>query len=287
MLNIDYTVVTYGAEGLRRVEKMLLPPAPGVRYVVSWQNAPDIDIPPRLSLPDVLLVKTDSRGISRNRNNALDYCTADIVVFADDDLILYPDAPENIRNTYAAYPDADIITFISEGSGDNTRFPKTGVKFGNKFRRKFPKGYGVRSIEITMRRRAAETLRCCPDLGIGSPTIHAGEDEMIVLTALRRGMNGRFQPIAICSHPHPSTGEKSGFTPDNLMGFGCVIALSYPWTALLRIPLKAWRCRKSATGGFLSALWHITRGALAAPGIYLKNRYFLAPRNFSYQSRRT
>ncbi|MDE7159673.1 MAG: glycosyltransferase family 2 protein [Muribaculaceae bacterium] len=266
-VRVDYAVVTYGPEGISRVASMLLPPAPGVRYVVSWQNHDGAPVPDALERPDVLVVRTSTRGISLNRNNALSHCDADIVIFADDDLTLYPGAPDAVREAYARHPEAQVITFRSD-HGDPGRFPLSATRLG----RRLPKGYSVASFEITMRGRAARILRCCPEMGVGAPSIHGGEDELILWTALRNGLETRFEPAVICAHPHPSTGLRDMPAPGNLRAIGCAIALMYPLTAPLRIPLKIWRLWRDGKGRLPSVALHIAAGALKAPGIYFRNR---------------
>lgn len=267
MMRIDYAVVTYGREGLERVARMLPEEAPGVRYVVSWQNPQQMSLPPRLERPDVLIAPTESKGISNNRNNALRHCNADITVFADDDLILYPEAPGLIREAYARHPGAEVITFRSD-HGDPARFPAEETSLGSRL----PKGYSVASFEITMSREAARRLRCCPEMGVGAPAIHGGEDELILWTAIRSGMEVLYVPATICAHPHPSTGTKGRVTPGNLRAGGCVVALMYPLTSPLRIPLKIWRTWRAGRSSLGAAIRYTLLGALEAPGVYRRNR---------------
>lgn len=271
MLTVDFAVVTFGAEGIERVSSMVLPPVEGVRYVVSWQNSGDISLPYALRRDDISVFRTPTRGISLNRNNALEHCSADIVIFADDDLILYPEAIDQVRAVFEANPSVDVATFRSD-HGDPGRFPATEVRLG----RRMPKGYYVTSFEITLRRSSAGLLRCCPELGIGSPLLHGGEDEMFLLNAVRRGLDCRFFPITVCSHPHDSTGLKASLTRGNLLASGCIIALTYPSTAFLRVPLKAWRIWRNGQAGLFRAFNSLARGALMAPGLRRRNSGFLS-----------
>lgn len=51
------------------------------------------------------------RGVGLNRNNALMRATADVCLFADDDVVYYDDYATLIEQTYAEHPDADVIIF--------------------------------------------------------------------------------------------------------------------------------------------------------------------------------
>lgn len=269
--SLDLAVVTHRPEGIERVAKMVLPPAEGITYVVSWQNHQDAPVPPQLAArPDVKIFRTDSKGISCNRNNALDHCEGDIILFSDDDLTYKPSDLEALRRLYKERPELEMVTLRCD-CGYPEVYPTRETKLGSKL----PKNYYVTSREISFRRTAASDLRCCPELGLGSPLLHCGEDEVFLLTAIHRGLDCRFVPLTICAHPHESTGTKSTVPNGVLLGFGCVIALQYPQTATLRIPLKAWRLWRAGKASLLKSLVSLTRGALMTPGLKKRNKKFL------------
>ncbi len=266
--DLDLAVVTYGPEGMERVAKMLPEPAEGVRYVVSWQASEAKPLPDLLrGRSDVEVHRIESKGISLNRNNALAHCTADIILFADDDLTLYPEGLTELRKAFAENPDVDVATFRSD-HGDMSRFPTAKTILGTRL----PKNYYVSGIEIALRRSSAGALCWCPELGLGVPRLHGGEDELFVLSAIRRGLKCCFFPITICAHPHPSTGTKRNPTPGNLRGAGCTIALTYPLSWPLRVPLKAWRLRRQGAKNILRSLYYLFCGAAMAPGVLRRNR---------------
>lgn len=270
--SLDLAVVTHRPEGLERVAKMLLPPAQGVTYVVSWQDHRDAPIPADLAArEDVKIYRTNACGISGNRNNALDHCSGEIILFADDDLILYQDGLDELRRIFLVNLDLDFATFRSE-HGDMNRFPIEAVRLSHKG---FPKGYSVASFELAFRRESAPWLRCCPELGLGSERFHGGEDEALLLAALHCGLNCWFFPVTICAHPHDSTGTKASLTDQNLLASGCIIALQYPWSAALRVPLKAWRLSRQGKAPLFRGLKLLAQGALAAPGLRRRNKKFL------------
>lgn len=268
MLTLDLAVVTHRPEGLQKVAEMLLPPIAGVRYVVSWQQHCGAEIPDALTRrKDVDIHRFDGAGISSNRNNAIEHCTSDIILFADDDLELFPQGLAEIRKSFEDCPKLDVATFKSMHA-DLNRFPARRTPLN----RHYPKGYWVTSVEIAFRRSTAGSLRCCPELGLGAPSLHGGEDEMLLQSAIRRGLNCWFYPVDICAHPHPSTGTKSNLTAGNLRAAGCVLALLNPSTCILRVPLKAWRLRRQGQKNIIKSLWHLYCGAFKAPGVLRRNR---------------
>lgn len=57
------------------------------------------------------MITTATRGVGTNRNLALTYATADICLFADDDVIYNDNAEEVVMAEFNAHPDADIFIF--------------------------------------------------------------------------------------------------------------------------------------------------------------------------------
>lgn len=57
------------------------------------------------------MITTDTRGVGTNRNLALLYASADICLFADDDVVYCDDMENRVLAEFAAHPDADVIIF--------------------------------------------------------------------------------------------------------------------------------------------------------------------------------
>lgn len=267
-MTVDLAVATYRPEGIERVARMVLAPMEGVRYVVSWQEHGDAPVPESLARrDDVEIHRFERKGQSLNRNNAMNHCTADIILHADDDLVYTPQGLQTVIDTFSNNPDIDVATFRSERVPPKTYPARTTV-----LNRRLPRGYFASMIEIAVRRSTAGSLRCCPELGLASARMHGGEDEMFLQTAIRRGLRCLFVPVTICSHPAPSTGTKARLTPENLRATGCTIALSYGPSAILRVPLKAMRVSRAGQAPFLRALFYIAQGALEAHGLRRRNR---------------
>lgn len=270
MLTLDIAISTYRPEGIERVALMVLPPIVGVNYVVSWQEHGNAPIPQALQRSDVAIYRFDHKGQSFNRNNSLARCKGDIIVVADDDLVLYADKLEKVRKYYEDNPEADFVTFRAEWGNHTKLYPK----YETRLTLPLPKYYYVSCIEITLRRRTAGSLRFHPLFGLGSPKLQGGEDELLLLVAIKRGLDCRFVPIDICKHDHPSTGIKGAYTPGNLRAQGAVITLYWPKTAVLRVPLKAWRVARAGKASLLMALAYTASGAIMGCAIYWRTRRY-------------
>lgn len=268
-MTLDVAIATYRPEGIQRVTQMQLPSVEGVRYVVSWQEHGDTPVPESLRRrDDVKIYRFGKSGQSLNRNNAMDHCTADIILHGDDDLVYTPEGLSGVIRTFQDNPDIDIAAFRSDRVPPKV-YPSVATKLG----RKLPRGYFASMIEIAVRRSTAGSLRCCPELGLASPRMHGGEDEMFLQSAIRRGLTCLFVPLTVCSHPAPSTGTKGAYTPANMRASGCTIALTYGgWESLLRVPLKAWRLARSGRARLLPALYYTAQGAIESKSLHRRNR---------------
>lgn len=263
-MNIDVLIATYKPEGIRRVADASLPEIEGVRYVISWQQDENAEIPGDLKRRDIEIHRFDGAGLSRNRNNGLGFCKGEVIVIADDDEKIFPEGLRRLSKAYEENPEVDLITF--ESIHDNgVKYPSGECRLG----RILPKGYYVSSIELSFRRRCG--LKFCPELGLNSGRMHCGEDDMILQSAIRRGFDCRFFPILVCEHDHSSTGNRTGMSRETLRGAGCVIALTYGWQALLRVPLKALRLWRAGKSGLLKALFYISQGAMESIGLLKRN----------------
>ena len=258
MLSLDVAISTYRPEGIQRVEKMLrpLPEQEGVKYVVSWQEHNNSDIPDYLAQrPDVEIYRLDKKGLSNNRNNAIENCKADIVLIADDDLELQKDFADKILTTFEEDPNIDMALFKI-----NFGIPKNYPPRDCLINLPLPKNYYINSIEMAFKKESFKNLRFNPDLGLGAPEMHCGEEELFVLSAIKKGLKIQFSNKIIASHPDPTTGNK--ITKEILRGQGYVIKSYHPYSWILRLPLKALRIKKGEKEKFFYSLFYLVQGAL-------------------------
>ncbi|MDE6484451.1 MAG: glycosyltransferase [Duncaniella sp.] len=266
MTTLEVLIPTHTPEGISRVEEMNLPEIDGVGYVVSWQNYGDGVIPDALaSRSDVKIVKYRRKGVSANRNNALDNATADILLIGDDDLIYTAGRLEAVRRVMDENPDVDYASFRYEGA-DEKVYPSGECDLGGRI----PKYFSQTTFEIALRRNSpAGQLRFNEQFGPGAPVFSAAEDEIMFLTARARGIKMRFFPVTIACHPGLTTGCRGVDNDGILLSAGAVIAKTFPLTAALRIPLKAWRLFRSGKATFFKSLLLMSKGAIKGMRIRL------------------
>lgn len=257
-MTLDVLIATHRPDGIRRVDGMSLPLVEGVRYIVSWQMGGDTPVPAALAgRDDVEIHRTESIGLSLNRNDGISRSQADIYLIADDDLSYTAGQLRAVMEAFGSRPDMDVAAFMAESDVPKP-YPSAECPV-----MPYPKGYYPTSFEIAVRRSARTApLRFDLRFGLGSGVFHLGEEDVFMLSAHRLGLDMRFIPIVITRHDGPTTGERAVSDPKALRAMGAVMLLLYPATFPLRIPLKAWRLARKAHAPMPVAFVRMAEGAL-------------------------
>ena len=251
-MKLEVMICTYG--NLDKVAQMQLPLVDEVGYLISCQSYP-CELPSSLQRNDVKVVFSDTIGLSNNRNNAIEHATAPYGLIADDDLIFDAEGLKRIWETFDKHPDLAVATFKAEVAGHV--HPPCEWDLWKPY-----KNYNVASVEIALNMAIIrrEGLRFNPEFGIGAKRFTCAEENVFLLNVEKRGLTGRYFPIAICSHPHESTGTRNQSEQGVLQAQGAYIGLKYGCTKIPRLLLKAKRTR----GNFFKNLWHLCQGAIYA-----------------------
>ena len=255
MLSLDVAISTYREEGIKRVEKMLSSPKTGVKYIISWQEHENAEIPISVKeRKDVEVFRLDKKGLSNNRNNAIDHCKGDIILISDDDLQYQGDFADKIIYAFEKNPEVDLGIFKVKFEKEKA-YPEEDCQLNLPF----PKNYYCSSVEIAFRREKVSALKFWDKMGLGNHLLECGEDELFLISAIKRSLNCRFFNEYIATHPLETTGNK--ISDGILRGQGFIIGLIYPYTSIFRIPLKAFRTYKTKKIAFFSTLLQLERGA--------------------------
>lgn len=133
---------------------------------------------------NALYLSFAERGVGLNRNNALMRASADICLFADDDMVYLDDYVETVISAFESYPDADVIIFNLQ-EPVRTRYviqSEQKVRWYNYFR------YGTARIAIRLKpiRENAVFFNQC--FGGGTEHCH-GEDTLFLTACLQNKLN--------------------------------------------------------------------------------------------------
>lgn len=229
-------------EGIRHVPDLLLPPRPDVDYIVSFQYTSEDKtalVPPQLTeRADVTVYPLPGRGLSANRNHAFRHATGDVLLIADDDNRYRPEYFDSILQVYEQEEEVDIALFrVKDHQGKWLKsYPEQQFDYSDA-----PRSYYPCSPEITLRRRVVESgLHFNEHFGLGASFLCAGEEDVFLCDALRRGLTVRGYPYAIAETDGTGTGLR--FLTDMRVqrSKGAVFCYVYGWQKAL------WLCLKEA-----------------------------------------
>ncbi len=135
MVNLQVLVATMNQEDLSLYKKMNLQ----CDTIFANQCGKNCARKETIDGHNVLMVSTDTVGVGINRNVALMYATADIVLFADDDVVYQDGYDQEVIRAFQKYPDADAILFrtVSTKTGEADSLVGNGsgrLKFYNSFK---------------------------------------------------------------------------------------------------------------------------------------------------------
>ena len=257
-VRLQVQICTLGREGMRRLIAAGHPRVEGVEWLVSWQ-LPEDSCP----VPDILLERSDfrvivsrDRGLSRNRNHALDATGAPYILIGDDDVDYTPAGLRQLLSAFESRPDLDVICCRYTCRGQYVK-PYGNGEFSLLSP---PRGWYPTSFEIALRAGKLRGLRFNENLGLGAPVCNCGEEDVLLATLLRTGAEGVGLPILIGAHNTPTTGEKLACDARFIFTHGAVMTWLHPRTWPLRLLAHA---RRSPLP-FLRYLRHSLRGALHA-----------------------
>ena len=228
-------------DGICRVPSTLLSPEEEVWYAVSWQRT-SAALSPEAKQAEVLLRhRTDvclttlaGRGLSRNRNHAVETalsCLSNpledaIFVIADDDERLFPDTFARLRTLYQHHPrmDGALLRVRRTFDGQYLKpYPHTLMAYG-----RHPRSYYPSSVEMTFRTRVWHTgVRFDERFGLGSDQLCAGEEDVLLTNLLRKGLRVLIVPEDLCTTQAATTGSRV-LEPRVLRSKGAVYG--YQWS---------------------------------------------------------
>lgn len=242
-VKLDVMIVSMAGRMDHLLSAGALPEVEGVRYIVACQDPehtlPDDYVPPEFSgRADLRFGLFRDRGVTKNRNHALDMSSAPYIYIADDDLEFSADGFRTIILTMERNPELDCALFRAD-IPEKRVFPPGEADLRKPWRFHSPVNFEIALRLQTVRRYG---IRFCELVGIGAPRMGAGEEEMMMASLRKRGCSIRFFPKVIVRHPGNTTSVRNALRSDVIRSKGAVIgSLNTPLGVLLRLPLEAWR----------------------------------------------
>ncbi len=192
-------------QGLEKIADLLLEQRNDFSYIVSHQVTDEKyrPVPPALRRSDVIVSQIAGRGISRNRNNALDLADGDVALLADDDVRFTHDYFEVIREAFSGDSSLDVACFkIATPAGEEEYKDYTP----HQFVLNETNGHYISSLEIAFRLNPIRKrgIRFDERFGLGSGLIQYGEEAVFIHDCIRSGLVVKYIPSYVVEHPFMS-----------------------------------------------------------------------------------
>lgn len=246
-------------EGINSVAQLILTPAEGISYVISWQhsgNENNIQVPSQLIRDDISIYHLQGRGLSRNRNNALRHATAQLCLIADDDCRYTHEWLQSVIKTFEEHTATDLATFKMKSDYCQKIYPTQPHDLQKPARK-----YYSTSFEIAFRReKVIGNIQFNENFGLGSAVFHCCEEEIFIHDAISRGLQCWFYPITIVEHNHPTTDTSRATEPHILMAKGAYLYIGYRSKMLLYPFAIAWKTARMHRCSYFRSLWYLFKG---------------------------
>lgn len=157
--------------------------------------------------PNVRVINSFEKGLSRSRNLAVKNASKKICLIADDDVIYLPNFDNDIVNAFNIIGDASIVTFNHQRIGLDIPQKKSKIIF----RHSFKSIWNVSSIEIAFRldRIKNNNIVFNEYFGLGS-VFETAEEFLFLRSSIIHKLKIFYNPSVIVSHPKLSSGIDEG-----------------------------------------------------------------------------
>ncbi|MGL4865766.1 MAG: glycosyltransferase [Cetobacterium sp.] len=144
----------------------------------------------------IIHIKSNEKGLSRNRNIGLKKANGSIIAFPDDDCKYFKNTLVEVLKTFQAIPESDAVIgkIIDENGKDCIR------KWGRKLERLNSNNFYSKMSSITLFKKNKDKIKFDEDLGAGSK-YGSSEDADLLYKMIKNGDNIFYNPEIILFHP--------------------------------------------------------------------------------------
>jgi glycosyltransferase involved in cell wall biosynthesis len=180
----------------------------------------------------------NERGIGLSRNNAFMRATADICLFADDDVTYVDDYKESILMSFKNNPKADIILFNVPSTNPDRPSHQTTKK--GRVRLFNCLKYGAVRIAVRTEKVREENIHFSLLFG-GGAKYGSGEDSLFIFECIKKGLKVYAEPKVIGYVSQESSSWFNGYTDKFFIDKGVLFAClskRLAWLLCLRFVIR-------------------------------------------------
>lgn len=200
----------------------------------------------------------NERGIGLSRNSGMMRADADIIQFADDDMVFTETYSQDVLEEYKKHPEADVILF-SNRCLNKDRMPYEVNRFGRVGRIEAVNFGGAR---ITARREKLLYHNISYSLLFGGGAKYkAGEDVTFVQDCIKAGLKVYKSPVIVSTMKQDSSTWFTGFHEKYYRDKGALLAANFPLISRFGVYIQAFKNRKQSEYSFKELLDFYRKGA--------------------------
>lgn len=239
-MELEVLVATMQQTDLSLVEKMnLRQNAVIANQCGRWEFAQS-----QIGDKQIRMLSTDTKGVGINRNLALQLAEADILLFADDDMVYYDGALQGVVDAFRQQPEADVIFFCMDYTRDGEIFEQRRHKTKRLHTWNCLR-YGAARMAI--RREAVIRHRLTFSTLFGGGCLYgSGEDTLFILDAIRAGLKLYASDYVIGKCAKDTSSWFSGYNEKYFYDRGALVACAFPRNKFLMRWYFAWKASKKA-----------------------------------------
>lgn len=190
----------------------------------------------------IKIISLNERGVGLSRNTALMRAQADIIEFADDDMIFTDTYQKDVLDAFAAYPDADAILFSIESL--NPERPLQKINKFERISRWQALKYGCARLAVRREKLLYNNITFSLLFG-GGAIYGSGEDSLFLQDCFRAGLRIYRCPIKIADVKQETSTWFNGYTDQYYKDKGVLFAALLPVGCRLYALLTALKYKKS------------------------------------------
>lgn len=158
--------------------------------------------------PNIRVINSFEKGLSKSRNLALDNVVGRILIIADDDVVYQNDFASKIIAAYNKFPQATVINFcaINQNGTFLKKYPADSKKQLNTF-----DVFNVASIEMTINKERLDSIgiRFDENFGLGA-SFEMGEEAVFLFDLENKKQQISFENQILVKHNGLTTSDKKG-----------------------------------------------------------------------------
>lgn len=206
---------------------------------------------------EITYLNFTEKGVGRNRNNALMRADADVVLFADDDIVYVDNYKEIIEAEFAKHKDADMIVFNIKNEDDRPRYVITSSKRVRKYN---CLRYGAVRIAIKLDSIRKNNIWFSLLFG-GGAKYGSGEDSIFIYDCISCGLKAYTSSSVILTVPKSDSTWFDGYTDKYFYDKGALYKAIFGKKAIvMALIFMLKNISETKTIGIKTAWFQICRG---------------------------